>query len=91
MFYPKQSHPSQSCHVLEEKVYVYQCLCMVFVHACALPMSLATTCDLGKGKFSVLMWQLMPFLPLQMALIVHGMAQGQLLGVTVRERERETM
>lgn len=32
-----------------------------FVHACALLMSPGTTCDLGKGEVSVLMWQLMPF------------------------------
>lgn len=59
------------------------------MHACALLMSPATTCDLGKGKFSVLMWQLMPFPPPQMALIGHGMAQGQLLGVTVTHTHRE--
>lgn len=33
------------------------------MHARAPLMSLATTCDLGKGKFSVLIWQLMSFPP----------------------------
>lgn len=60
-----------------------------FVHACALLMSLGTTCDLGKGKVTVLMWQLMPFPPLQMVLIGNSTAQGQLLGVTAKERESE--
>lgn len=68
--------------------YAYQYMCIHFVHACAPLMSPGTTCDLGKGKVSVLMWQLMPFPPLQMVLIGHGTAQGQLLGVTVTERQR---
>lgn len=51
-------------------------------------MSPATTCDLEKGALMVLMWQLMPFPPTQMALIGHGTAQGQLLGVTLQEKGR---
>lgn len=47
-------------------------------------MSLATTCDLGKGKLSVLIWQPMSFPPPQMG---HGTARGQLLGVTATERK----
>lgn len=62
--------------------YAYQYMRIHFVHACALLMSPGTTCDLGKGKVSVLMWQLMPFPLLQMVSIGHGAAQGQLLGVT---------
>lgn len=51
-------------------------------------MSPATTCDLEKGALTVLMWQLMPFPPTQMALIGHGTAQGQLLGVTLQDKGR---
>lgn len=63
-------------------------MCIHFVHACALLVSPGTTCDLRKGKVGVLMWQLMPFPPLQMASIGHSTTQGQLLGVTATARER---
>lgn len=46
-------------------------MCIHFVHECALLVSPGTTCDLRKGKVGVLMWQLMPFPPLQMASIGH--------------------
>ena len=77
-----------ACKWTSTSVYVYA----LALHVCGSPMFPVTTCDLGKGKFSVVMWQLMPFPPPQMALIGHGLAQGQLLGVTAsgdRERERE--
>lgn len=55
------------------------------INTCRAPlMSLATTCDLGKGKFSVLIWQPTSLPPPQMG---RGTARGQLLGVTATERE----
>lgn len=65
------------------------CKYVHFVHACSLLTFLATTCDLEKGALRMLMWQLMPFPPTQMALIGYGTAQGQLLGVTVTKQGRE--
>lgn len=62
-------------------------ICVYILCIRALLMSPSATCDLGKGKVSVLMRQLMHFPPLQMALIGHGMAHGQMLGVTATSGE----
>lgn len=74
---------SARMNILHAHLYdAYQCVC---VHVCAcmlLLMSPGDTCDLGKGKVSVLMWQLRRLPPIQMVLIGRGTAQGQLLGVT---------
>lgn len=80
--------------ILLHSEYAYKfklalCKCVHFVHAFSLLTSLATTCDLEKGALRMLMWQLMPFPPTQMALIGYGTAQGQLLGVTVTKQGRE--